>query len=534
MPTANQHIINKLFLEVNTPSKQKAYYLKDNLNTFLKEEVFPLLEAYFDTLHDKMPLQSIQIEKLNIDFSMPVDFDFNTLKIEIINQFQKQIEQQIDKGFPDTKNYTLVPAKEKNINEFFSFLQTGTTSWSALSKDILNLSTENQFEKMISEKAFGLKLKKALENRQSRIRFIKQLSDNQIYGILAKKFLFELNAAEQTTSGNSNKIKDTINAVISKSKQGLHQRNLVWDLLISQLLKENESLIQKKLVDLFTSFDVIKKYPSTFVLEIIKNQIVNQSVLEILINLENEVLLIANFLEQKISETPQNKDNKLLESNFTKSQESSVSDDKKVEEINLIFDTNKEIFNNNKDVKTEEILNSDLLLNEEILAETATDYYVNNAGLILIHPFLKQLFENCKLLHKDNTINDPEVAAHLLHYIATAKEQDYEHEMLFEKFLCNIPANQTINRNITLSEELKNHSNEMLQAILENWSIMKDSSVALLQNEYLQRPGKIMLSEDHPKVIVERKTQDILLDKIAWNLGIVKLAWKNKIIFVDW
>ncbi|WKL47574.1 contractile injection system tape measure protein [Flavobacterium pectinovorum] len=541
MQTANQHIINKMFLEVNTSSKQKAYYLKDNLNTFLKEEVFPLLEAYFDMLHDKMPLQSIQIEKLNIDFSMPADFDFNTLKIEIINQFQKQIEQQIDKGFPDTTNYNLVPVKEKNINEFFSFLQTGTTSWSALSKDILNLNTENQFEKMISEKAFGLKLKKALENRQSRIRFIKQLSDNQIYSILAKTFLFELNAAEQTTSENSNKIKDTINAVISKSKQGLHQRNLVWDLLISQLLKENESLIQKKLVDLFTSFDVIKKYPSTFVLEIIKKQIVNQSVLEILINLENEVLLIANFLEQKISETPQNKGNNLSESNFTKSQESFVSNDQKTEEINLVFDTNKEIFNNNnnnnnnnKDVKTEEILNSDLLLNEEILAETATDYYVNNAGLILIHPFLKQLFENCKLLHKNNTINDPEVAAHLLHYIATAKEQDYEHEMLFEKFLCNIPANQTINRNITLSEELKNHSNEMLQAVLENWSIIKNSSVALLQNEYLQRPGKIILSEDHPKVIVERKTQDILLDKITWNLGIVKLAWKNKIIFVDW
>lgn len=534
MQTANQHIINKMFLEVNTSSKQKAYYLKDNLNTFLKEEVFPLLEAYFDTLHDKMPLQSIQIEKLNIDFSMPADFDFSTLKIEIINQFQKQIEQQIDKGFPDTKNYTLISVKEKNINEFFSFLETGTTSWSALSKDILNLNTENQFEKMISEKAFCLKLRKALENRQSRIRFIKQLSDNQIYSILSKTFLIEVTAYEQTTSENSNKIKDNINAFTSKSKQGLHQRNLVWDLLISLLLKENESLIQKKLVELFISFDVIKKYPSTFVLEIVKKQIVNQSVLEILINLENEVLLIVNFLEQKIPETPQNKDNKLSESNFTKSQESSLSDDKKAEEINLIFDTNKEIFDNNKDVKTEEILNSDLLLNEEILAETAADYYVNNAGLILIHPFLKQLFENCKLLHKDNTINDPEVAAHLLHYIATAKEQDYEHEMLFEKFLCNIPANQTINRNITLSEELKNHSNEMLQAVLENWSIIKNSSVALLQNEYLQRPGKIMLSEDHPKIIVERKTQDILLDKIAWNLGIVKLAWKNKIIFVDW
>ncbi|MEZ0128446.1 contractile injection system tape measure protein [Flavobacterium sp. LBUM151] len=174
------------------------------------------------------------------------------------------------------------------------------------------------------------------------------------------------------------------------------------------------------------------------------------------------------------------------------------------------------------------------MVNTEIVPEIPSNHYINNAGLILIHPFLKQLFENCKLLNKDNTINDPEMAAHLLHYIATAKEQDYEHEMVFEKLLCNIPVNQTINRNITLSEEIKNHANEMLRAVLDNWEVMKNSSVALLQNEYLQRPGKIIFTGDNPKILVERKTQDILLDKIPWNLGIVKLAWKNKVIFVDW
>ncbi len=106
--------------------------------------------------------------------------------------------------------------------------------------------------------------------------------------------------------------------------------------------------------------------------------------------------------------------------------------------------------------------------------------------------------------------------------------------MLFEKLLCNIPANQTINRNIKIPEEFKNHVNEMLESVLENWSVMKNSSVALLRNEYLQRPGKIIQTQDNPKILVERKTQDILLDKISWNLGVVKLAWKNKVIFVEW
>lgn len=520
MQAYNRHIINKLFLEINTPSKDKAYYLKDNLDSFLKAELFPLLETYFDTLDDKIASHSIQIQKLNMDLSVNPNLDFDHIKLEIINQFEKQIGKQIDKGFPDTKNYNLVSNKEKSINEFFSFLENGTNPW-AISKDILNSDTEeNQLEKMISEKAFGLKIQNALENRQTRTRFIKQLSDDQIYFILKKTFLLEL--SDEKTTKNISKIKQHLNVILSKAKQGLHQRNLIWDIILSQLLKQNDSIIKEKLINVITSFDVIKKYNSKFAAAHINTQIINKSALEIVRNLENEVLIIATILEQRASEIlRKNKD----EGSTT--DESFALSNKKNLEIN-------EIFNINEEAKNEESLDFPLLVNTEIVPEIPSNHYINNAGLILIHPFLKQLFDNCKLLNKDNTINDPEMAAHLLHYIATAKEQDYEHEMVFEKLLCNIPVNQTINRNITLSEEIKNHANEMLLAVLNNWEVMKNSSVPLLQNEYLQRPGKIIFTEDNPKILVERKTQDILLDKIPWNLGVVKLAWKNKVIFVDW
>lgn len=534
MQTANKHIINKLFLEVNTPSKDKAYYLKDHLNAFLKEELFPLLETYFDTLDSKIASQSIQIEKLNMDFSVASDLDFNSIKLEIMNQFQNQIEKQIDKGFPDTKNYTLLNKKEKNINEFFSFLETGTTPWWVISKNILDVNSINPFEKIISDKAFSSKLLNALESSQTRNRFIKQLSDDQIYVILKKTFLLELTSevtAPNKSTGDKydciQKIKDNMSAIVSKSSQGLHQRNLVWDIILSQLLPNNNSIIKEKLFKLITSFDSIKKYSAKFALEEINKQIINKSVLDVLSDLVNEVSIIAAILEQKALEILQkNSKNQSVQSELSKTDELNFSS-KKNAEINSILNTDEE---------TEEKENGSdsLLLNEETVPETPSNHYVNNAGLILIHPFLKHLFENCALLNKDHTINDPEVAAHLLHYIATEQEQDYEHEMLFEKLLCNIPVNQTINRNIILSEELKNHADEMLRAVLENWQVMKNSSLALLRNEYLQRPGKIILTGDNPKILVERKTQDILLDKISWNLGIVKLVWKNKVIFVDW
>jgi hypothetical protein len=507
MQISNRHIINKVFLEVNTPSKSKAYYLKDNFDMFLKAELFPLLEKYFDTLDNKIGSQTIQIEKLNMDFCMAQDLNFNSLKLEIINQFQKQIEKQINNGFPDTKNYALINNREKSINAFFSFLETGTNAWWAISK---NINTENQFEEIISDTFFGSKLSNALENLQTRNRFIKQLSDNQIYFILKKTFLLELSAKE-TISKNISRIKDNMNSVISKSKQGLQQRNLIWDIILCQLLKHKDTIIKDKLHSLIVSFDSIKKYNQKLTFETINIQLTNKSALEILSNLTKEVSIIAAILEQTSEIVQKNSEENFIQSDISKT-----------DEINPVLN------------KEEKSLFASLFLNEKIVPDNPSNHYVNNAGLILIHPFLKHLFENCKLLNKDNTINNPEIAAHLLHYIATEQEQDYEHEMLFEKLLCNIPVNQTINRNILLSEELKNHADEMLRAVLENWQIMKNSSVALLRNEYLQRPGKIILTGDNPKVLVERKTQDILLDKISWNLGIVKLAWKNKVIFVDW
>lgn len=535
------HIINKVFFEVNTFSKRKGYYLKDNLDTFLKEELFPLLEMYFNAIDKKMPQKSIQIEKLNLDISTNPDIDFTTMKREILEQIQKQMGWQIETDFQDTKNYTVVEDKEKELNKFFSFLETGTNAWWVVSKNTIE-NKENQFGKMISENAFVTKLLNALKNSKNRNRFIKQLSNDQIFTLLEKAFRLEL--TEETTSKKIRRIKENLNTVTFSSQPGLFRRNLIWEIILSKLADHNQNGLKEKLVSLINSFSSVKKYNSELVLKAIHHQIQNKPVLDILLNLEDEVLTITAILEQKASEIVQNKKDKFLESELPKTNQLPVSGDKIAKETDSILNNNEDkgmpdsaLFLKEKtvpDTSDKQILDALSTLDKEIVLESASDYYTNNAGLILIHPFLKQLFDNCNLLNKDKTILDPETAAHLLHYIATNQEQDYENEMLVEKFLCNIPINQAINRNIILSKELKKQANEMLQAVLENWHIMKNSSVALLQNEYLQRPGKIMLTADNPKILVERKTQDILLDTISWNLGIVKLAWKSKIIFVEW
>ena len=126
------------------------------------------------------------------------------------------------------------------------------------------------------------------------------------------------------------------------------------------------------------------------------------------------------------------------------------------------------------------------------------------------------------------------MGAHLLHYIATGKTNAPEYEMVFEKFLCNIPMHQSINRHIKLSRKHKAHAKNVIESVQHNWNPMKKSSVALLQNEFFQRSGKLAVSDHDYMLTVEQKTQDILLEKLNWGLGLVKLPWKDKFLFVKW
>jgi hypothetical protein len=94
--------------------------------------------------------------------------------------------------------------------------------------------------------------------------------------------------------------------------------------------------------------------------------------------------------------------------------------------------------------------------------------------------------------------------------------------------------NQSINRHIKLSRKHKTQVKNLIESVQQNWKPMKKSSVALLQNEFFQRSGKLVITDHDYTLTVERKTQDILLDKLAWGISFVKLPWKEKFMFVNW
>ncbi|TDO68905.1 hypothetical protein EV143_11615 [Flavobacterium chryseum] len=562
MLNSNKHIINKVFLEINTNSKEKGYYLKDNIDAFLQKEIFSILENYFNELDTKNPQYSIQLDKLNIDIAINQNLDFEDFKEQILKKITKQVEEVFEKEDANIESYRRIRPQEKGIESFFYFLETGTNTWWTTLDHDFEIVDDTTFGEILNDETFSFKWANAVQKTIARTRFIKQFTDEQIVTIIKKGILLKKNSADSSAKIiRISAIKKHIESSIAKNGLIPNQRFLMWEIVVLSLLGTRDAIVKQKLSGLICSvFEFHKKnsflkHKELFLKEI-ENQIENKNELELLANLNTIVLIIEKKLDKVILtgiETAPKPQAEIKTETEIETEKIQENNEKTTPNPDLILLKNKDAIVHSADKNTESLSdnskektpnNNEKVIDkkdpsfrkeEAIIDANISGLYVGNVGLVLIHPFLKSLFDNCKLLNKDNSINNPEVATHLLHYIATGKEQDYENAMTFEKFLCNIPIDEPIERNIVLSEEMKKEATTMLQAVLSNWDIMKTSSAELLQNQFLQRPGKLSINGDEsPVIIIERKTQDILLDKLSWNLSIIKLAWKKRIIYVNW
>ncbi|MBW6536276.1 MAG: hypothetical protein K0B11_14805, partial [Mariniphaga sp.] len=161
---------------------------------------------------------------------------------------------------------------------------------------------------------------------------------------------------------------------------------------------------------------------------------------------------------------------------------------------------------------------------------------VQNAGLVLLHPFLESFFKNLKLLdeHGNITVARRHLAVQMVHYLATGEEDFFESNLVFCKFLCAVPLEIPVPRESLLTKSGKNETNQLLKEVIKHWSALKNTSPDGLRQMFLQRSGKLIQKDRNFKLIVERKAQDVLIEKLNWNVSVIKLPWKRDLLFVEW
>ncbi|WP_295213455.1 contractile injection system tape measure protein [uncultured Chryseobacterium sp.] len=481
------HIIQKIFVEITVSSKEKAERIREDISNFLSIDVFPEIEKYIEALEHQLSGQTLQIPKLELNLDIKNSALDTELRDTIVQQLKEELSgmaksvlsQEPEKAEP-AEGY-LVGNQEKMIRTFIYFLEHGSMPWWNPDSKGLNFLESAVFKNLISTDIFPKSILPVLSRQQVQDRMIHQLTDTQLAELCSV-----------ILKNDTSKFNLEAEIIRSISRLNFPDRMMVWHLLL----------------------DVISEYA------VLSDR-----------NLQESLVL---QLEKAISTgSPQQKE--CLHKNLkTIIKLFPLIKEKEIEKkISESLTTNQPASQEHTGPSLETVQQEDSTVQEEAIPDDGQ--YMLNAGLILIHPFIKTFFEHCDLLDpKTQQLLDPELGAHLLHYIATGKTNAPECDMVFEKFLCNIPVHQPISRHVKLSRKHKIQAKNVIESVQHNWNPMKNSSVALLQNEFFQRPGKLTATDYDYTLTVERKTQDILLDKLAWGIGLVKLPWKEKFMYVNW
>lgn len=159
--------------------------------------------------------------------------------------------------------------------------------------------------------------------------------------------------------------------------------------------------------------------------------------------------------------------------------------------------------------------------------------YINNAGLVIIAPFLSLFFKKLNLM-QDDQLTEIEKAVCLVHYLATGEESAAEFELGLIKIVCGLKMEAPVGAMMDITDLDKHESNELLLSVIEYWTVLKNTSVQGLRESFLQRNGKLTFHNNEWLLQVEQKPYDMLLESLPWNISLIKMPWMPYILKTEW
>ncbi|TQF13969.1 hypothetical protein FJV41_21100 [Myxococcus llanfairpwllgwyngyllgogerychwyrndrobwllllantysiliogogogochensis] len=169
-----------------------------------------------------------------------------------------------------------------------------------------------------------------------------------------------------------------------------------------------------------------------------------------------------------------------------------------------------------------------------------TPIYIDNAGLVLVSPFIPHLFRELGLSRVDDagkTHLDPEPATravHLLQYLVDGRTSAPEPLLVLNKIFCGLSIPTPVPSGIDLTEREQSLCDRLLKALIANWTTIANTSVAGLRETFFQREGRLEQLDDRWKLQVQRKTLDVLVDQVPWSISILTHPWMPQPLYVSW
>jgi len=178
---------------------------------------------------------------------------------------------------------------------------------------------------------------------------------------------------------------------------------------------------------------------------------------------------------------------------------------------------------------------------ERLLEETdlpnGKSYYVDDAGLVLLHPFLLHLFNRLGFLDEDQEFKSLDVqerAVCLLRFMAGYRPPYRDYQLALEKVICDLPLAFPVSIDTELKKEDLEEARQVLEAVCQYWKPLNGTSPEVLQQSFIRRAGNLAYEDGAWIVRIEGQTLDILLDDLPWEISLLLFPWKDDMIMVEW
>ncbi|MGE7778154.1 contractile injection system tape measure protein [Chitinophaga sp. NPDC101104] len=161
--------------------------------------------------------------------------------------------------------------------------------------------------------------------------------------------------------------------------------------------------------------------------------------------------------------------------------------------------------------------------------------YVEAAGLVLLHPFLSELFASTGCREgKDWAPGGRQTAVRLLGYLSDNDADLPEYRLVFHKVLAGMAPEEPLEAIAPATTAMLDACNELLDAVLSHWSALKNTGRDGLREGFLQRPGMLRTASDGLQLEMEKRAQDVLINRLPWSCSMVRLTWMEQLLAVNW
>jgi hypothetical protein len=163
--------------------------------------------------------------------------------------------------------------------------------------------------------------------------------------------------------------------------------------------------------------------------------------------------------------------------------------------------------------------------------------YVEDAGLVLLWPFLGRFFTRTRLLDGHNAFVDDEAgmqAIALLAQVALGDWQAPEFCLSISKLLCGMTPDALLAREQRPDAEQLEECSLLLAAVVDHVPALHGQSIESVRGLFLQRRGKLSVRNESWLLQVERASEDAAISLLTWPVQWIQLPWMPAALHVEW